>query len=83
MFLSKASNGNYYVYYTKSDGKKTRISTKSKKKSEAIRFVSEFEKNIKVRQISDTVQSFLQNLDGSIQNTPKLITQRIQHIRFR
>ncbi|MEN8193294.1 MAG: site-specific integrase [Bacteroidota bacterium] len=55
MFLSKASNGNYYVYYTKSDGKRTRISTKTKKKSEAIKFVSEFEKNIKIRQLTETI----------------------------
>ena len=55
MFLSKSSNGNYYVYYTKLDGKKTRISTKTKKKSEAIKFVSEFEKHKKIRQLTETI----------------------------
>ena len=55
MFLSKASNGRYYVYYTKADGKKTRTSTKATKKSEAIKFLTEFKKNIKVRLSSDTI----------------------------
>lgn len=55
MFLSKTQNGRYYIYYKKSDGKMTRISTKTKKKSEAVKFLSEFEKQIKLRSLTETI----------------------------
>ena len=42
MYLSKSANGRYYIYFQKSDKRMTRISTKTKNKSESIKFLSEF-----------------------------------------
>ncbi len=50
MFLSKRSNGYYYVFYDKPDGKRTCISTKCKKKQEALKFLSNFQYNLKERE---------------------------------
>ena len=47
MFLSKRPNGIYHLYYEQADGKRTSISTKSKLKSEAYKFLAEFSKNLK------------------------------------
>ena len=62
MFLTKRSNGNYYVFYER-NGKRTCISTKSKYKSEAIKFLSNFEKELKERQktkvISISLKEFM------------------------
>lgn len=44
MFLSKRSNGIYYLYYEKPDGKRTAVSTGAKKKAEANIFLNEFKK---------------------------------------
>ena len=49
MFLSKRSNGTYYVFYKKADGKKTCISTKCKKKQEAFEFLANFQSELKQR----------------------------------
>jgi len=49
MYLSKRSNGYYYVYYNQSNGKRTCRSTKQKKKTDAVKFLSEFEKNLKAK----------------------------------
>jgi len=49
MFLSKRSNGRYYVYYQQQNGKYTCVSTKTKFKAEASRFLTKFEKKIKGR----------------------------------
>jgi integrase len=49
MFLSKNSNGRYYIYYDKPDGKRTSISTKTKLKSEALKFLTNFENEQKQR----------------------------------
>lgn len=50
MFLSKLSNGIYHIYYFKENGKKTKISTRTKYKSEAYKFLSNFEQEFKLRQ---------------------------------
>ena len=42
MFLSKDENGIYYLYYAGTNGKRNKVSTKSKLKSNALRFVSRF-----------------------------------------
>jgi integrase len=47
MYLSKCSNGVWYVYYLQPSGKKTRISTREKRKSEALKFLNDFEAKIK------------------------------------
>jgi len=50
MFLSKRSNGIYYVVYKNQNGKRTLISTKTKKKSEAYAFLTKFNETIKKRE---------------------------------
>ena len=52
MYLSKRSNGFYYIFYPQLNGKLTCISTKEKTKSEALKFLSNFEKEIKTRKES-------------------------------
>lgn len=47
MFLSKRPNGVYYLYYTKQNGKRTSVSTKTKLKSEANKFLISFSGNLK------------------------------------
>lgn len=42
MFLSKRSNGRYYIFYPQQNGKMTCISTKTKLKAEALKFLSNF-----------------------------------------
>ena len=42
MFVSKNPKGVYYVFYNQPNGKRTCLSTGSKKKSEALKFLSEF-----------------------------------------
>ncbi len=49
MYLSKRSNGIYYIFYRQLSGKLTCISTKEKTKSEALKFLSNFENEIKTR----------------------------------
>ena len=46
MFLSKRSNGKYYIFYNNGKGKRTCVSTKTKIKSEALKYLSNFRKNI-------------------------------------
>ena len=49
MFLSKHKNGYYYLYYLDVNGKRKNISTKSKTKSEANKFLSKFSLDLKER----------------------------------
>lgn len=49
MYLSKRQNGVYYIFYNQSNGKKTCLSTGEKIKSEAVRFLSNFESELKTR----------------------------------
>jgi len=55
MRLNKIKNGNYYIYFKKEDGKKTRISTKTKYKREALKFLVQFEKELENRRPSNTI----------------------------
>lgn len=59
MFLSKRSNGYYYVYYKKADGKKTCISTKTKIKSEALKFLTGFNNELKKRKLNGVIRKSL------------------------
>ena len=61
MFLSKRSNGIYYVFYVNSDRKKTCISTKTKKKSEAWIFLSNFRNELKERKLNKTIPTNLKD----------------------
>ncbi|MCL5030091.1 MAG: tyrosine-type recombinase/integrase [Bacteroidetes bacterium] len=47
MFISKRSNGYYYIYYDDANGKRQAISTKSKLKKEALQFLTNFSNEIK------------------------------------
>jgi hypothetical protein len=48
MYLGKnKKSGTYYIYYRQPNGKKTRKSTGTKFKSEALKFLSEFEGRLK------------------------------------
>lgn len=49
MYLSKRSNGRYYITHLQPNGKYTSISTKAKLKSEALKFLSSFEAELKER----------------------------------
>ena len=55
MFLSKRSNGFYYIFYDNLNRKKTCISCKTKLKSEALKFLSNFQSEIKSRIASKVI----------------------------
>lgn len=67
MVLSKRQNGYYYIYYHQSNGRRTSVSTKSKIKTEALKFLSNFEKEIKIKSqkkskvilLNDLINDFL------------------------
>lgn len=48
MFLSKRPNGFYFLFYKKSNGKRTCISTHTKLKSEANKFLIDFSNRLKI-----------------------------------
>ena len=50
MFLSKRSNGYWYILYENRNGKRTCLSTKSKRKSDAIKFLSNLQDVLRSRQ---------------------------------
>ena len=59
MFLSKGRSGNYFLYFKKDDGKKTRVSTKTKLKKEALQFLKDFEiKTYELKNQKITIQEF-------------------------
>jgi len=49
VFIAKRSNGIYYVHYCNTEGKRTKISTGTSIKSEAIKFLTQFEKELEER----------------------------------
>ncbi|MFC2135323.1 tyrosine-type recombinase/integrase [Bacteroidota bacterium] len=55
MYLSKRSNGRYYIFYPQRNGKMTCISTKTKSKKEAIKFLTEFKTILKERNANQTI----------------------------
>jgi len=56
MYISRSSKSKIYqVYYKKEDGKKTRVSTKTKFKKDALKFLTTFEKELKNRKPSNTI----------------------------
>ena len=52
MFLSKRSNGIYYIFYEQQNGKRTCISTRARNKKDALIFLTEFQNRL--RTDSDT-----------------------------
>jgi len=60
MFLSKR-NGIWYLFYSNSNGKRKSISTRARKKSEAIKFLTRFRDEIKKRDNSSVIPITLQD----------------------
>ena len=55
MFLSKHKNGIYQVYYYNKFGRRTSISTKSRTKSGALKFLTVFKEELKKRESEKTI----------------------------
>jgi len=55
MFLSKRSNGIYSIFYEQPNGKRTCISTKAKNKNDALKFLSEFQNNLRLASESKVI----------------------------
>ncbi len=53
MFISKHSNGYYYVYYFDNNGKRCKKSTNAKLKSEALKFLKSFEQKVQSNSTRD------------------------------
>jgi integrase len=59
--LSKRSNGYYYVFYDTPEGSRTCISTRTKYKSEALKFISAFEAELKQKLQNKVIQITLKD----------------------
>ena len=55
LFLSKRKNGIYYVFYLKEAEKRACISTKRKKKNEAIKFLADFKNQLDNRKANKVI----------------------------
>lgn len=55
MYLSKRSNGRYYIFYPQQNGKLTCISTRTKLKVEALKFLSNFQNELTKREKQKTI----------------------------
>lgn len=62
MFLYKRGAGCLYIAYKDKNGKSKRISTKTKNKSEAVKFLTNFNKEVKKRNEQDTIPITLEAL---------------------
>lgn len=61
MYLSKRKNGIYYIFYNQPNGKRTCISTGERTKLEALKYLSNFESELKQRQKNKTIPISLKN----------------------
>ncbi len=68
MFLSKDENGIYYLYYAGTNGKRNKVSTKSKLKSNALRFVSRFSEQERLKAEKQLVPMTLADFRNEIMN---------------
>ena len=71
MFLSKRPNGYYYVFYETPSGKRNSVSTKSKNKSDALKFLSEFQKNLRVASENEVTIIDLKTFSFDYLSSPK------------
>lgn len=55
MNLSKHSNGFYYIYFIQDSGKRNSISTRTKIKAEALKFLSDFKKEFEKRKLQKLI----------------------------
>lgn len=92
MYLSKnKKSGIYYIYFRKDDGKKTRASTGTTFKSEALKFLTTFEKELKNRKPSNVItldelkKKYLASIEwahtrGSYRHSRKCIERLIEYL---
>jgi site-specific recombinase XerD len=92
MYLSKnKKSGIYYIYFRKDDGKKTRASTGTTFKKEALKFLSTFEKELKNRKRSNIIslgelrKKYLASIEathtkGSYRHSRKCIERLIEYL---
>jgi hypothetical protein len=63
MFITRRSNGIYYIHYFNGQRKRTCISTKARNKSEALKFLSDFQNELNRKKIAGvnpkTITEFL------------------------
>ena len=77
MFLSKRSNGLYYIFYNQQNGKRTCKSTKCRNKSDALTFFRNFsieqELPVQLPIVEITLKNFSENYIeySEIYHTPK------------
>ena len=72
MYLSKLKNGNYYIYLVNHQGKRTRVSTKTNKKAEALKFFQKYAQEFEEEKINgylsislkDFIWSFLKHSES-------------------
>lgn len=55
MILSKRSNGIYYIFYLQPNGKRTCVSTRTTKKSEALKFLLTFERRLEEKKAQKVI----------------------------
>ena len=69
MFLSKNSNGIWHLYYNKVDGKRTKVSTKTKLKNEAVDFLRAFKLDKKEKPKNLLIEDFTREFLPFVEKT--------------
>lgn len=84
MYLSKnKKSGIWYIYYKKENGKKTRLSTKSTIKSEAYKVLTNFKKEVKLREgrtdisLDEVAQRYLKVVSITHTESSYLMTKKM------
>ena len=84
MYLSKnKKSGIWYIYYKKENGKKTRLSTKSTIKSEAYKVLTNFKKEVKLREsrtdisLDEVAQKYFKVVSITHTESSYLMTQKM------
>ncbi len=73
MVLTKRPNGFYYVVYDQANGKRTGISTHTKIKSEALKFLTQFIKELETKRIKKVIPISLKEYRNQFLNYSKQI----------
>ena len=83
MFLTKLPSGIYYLYFKDTSGKKQKISTRSKKKSEAIQFLKTFDgKYVRRENTKILLSEFQEQILSHISSTHTKGTVKIYYEGF-
>ena len=86
MFLSKRSNGIYYLWYNDEGGRKQKVSTSCNLKSDAVKFLRDFNENEHKRKIHltlKTVREFFSDYQNYSKSVHTLKTQQSIDSAFR